>query len=169
MVGETSTLDCSVSASYSAEANIASDIALDVSALSDGEITLCVIGADASNNWQSERAVTEYTWVKDTVSPDVSFTGVPASTSALRSVELGIESTDNIDTIAVGVGSSSQNCKKATWGSFEVFTGTITADLSSQSTGEIRVCVRAQDVAGNVKTKKLADTTTWDFDADARF
>ena len=167
MVGETSTLDCSVSASYSAEANIASDIALDVSALSDGEITLCVIGADASNNWQSERAVTEYTWVKDTVSPDVSFTGVPASTSALRSVELGIESTDNIDTIAVGVGSSSQNCKKATWGSFEAFTGTITADLSSQSTGEIRVCVRAQDVAGNVKTKKLADTTTWDFDADA--
>jgi hypothetical protein len=63
---------CSVSAGYS-NADIASSTSIieNLGVYADGAMTLCVIGKDASGNFQPFANATTYTWVKDTTGPTI--------------------------------------------------------------------------------------------------
>ena len=166
--GETATTDCSDLASYSASKATSSKISMDVSALSDGELSLCVLAADVSANWQSERAATKYTWIKDTVAPSVNLLGAPSGVSALNPVALTIDSTDNIQSYSYAVGSDSKACKKLTvWSTFKDISVPLSVSLNGQAQGGVQVCIRAKDVAGNVQSKKFADSVSWTMDTIA--
>src|SRR5689334_7059616 len=63
-----STTDCTNYTGYNGPYLINQPIADDISALSDGNIVLCVLGSDGITTQPVEHA-TKATWTKDTVSP----------------------------------------------------------------------------------------------------
>ena len=83
-LGSSDSIDCAASTGYSVETAVATPIAEDISSLADGSITLCLIGRNNIGTWQSETSSTYYSWIKDTVGPNViiSATQDPGPTNA---------------------------------------------------------------------------------------
>ncbi len=69
-IGPSSTTDCSSISGYRAEAPVVQAISDDVQALSDGQVRLCVIGRNASGNWQDLAVATRFDWNLDRVVPE---------------------------------------------------------------------------------------------------
>src|SRR5690606_33465651 len=67
-VGEAGATDCSHATGYSGDTAVGDKITTDISSLSDGNITLCVVGGNGTD-WQAYADATEYTWEKDTTAP----------------------------------------------------------------------------------------------------
>src|SRR5690606_362847 len=67
-VEEAGSTDCSVSTGYSADVDAGTNITSDISALSDGNITLCVVGGNGTD-WQAFADASTVTWEKDTTAP----------------------------------------------------------------------------------------------------
>jgi large repetitive protein len=64
--------DCTDNSGYSASTPVGTVIsAEDLSGLSDGTMTLCLVGEDSAGNWQLFSAPTQITWVMDTTAPSV--------------------------------------------------------------------------------------------------
>ncbi|QDK37220.1 Calx-beta domain-containing protein [Bdellovibrio sp. NC01] len=78
-LGLTASTTCSSATGYSAETNASVNITDNISGLSDGSITLCVVGKDSAGNWQTYASATTKTWTKD--SPDIQFTVTTSSIS----------------------------------------------------------------------------------------
>jgi hypothetical protein len=65
--------NCADEAGYSAEALKATPITDDISLLSDGSLSICLLGKDANNIWMSPGSASKYTWFKDTTTPPSPF------------------------------------------------------------------------------------------------
>lgn len=65
-VGLTVSTDCAVGTGYSSDIAVSTLITHDISAVSDGDITLCVIGKDTAGNYQTLASATTETWTKNT-------------------------------------------------------------------------------------------------------
>lgn len=70
-VGETTLTTCSDNSGYSSDTAIAQNIQNNISGLSNGSITLCVIGKDSAGNYQPVASSTAASWTKDTVLPTI--------------------------------------------------------------------------------------------------
>lgn len=70
-VGETSSTTCADNSGYSSDTAIAQNIQSNISGLSNGSITLCVIGKDSAGNYQAIASSTSASWTKDTVLPTI--------------------------------------------------------------------------------------------------
>ncbi|MFZ4405139.1 MAG: phage head spike fiber domain-containing protein, partial [Pseudobdellovibrionaceae bacterium] len=67
-VGVSGSTDCTSATGYSASTAVATLITNDISAITDGStVKVCVVGADAAGNWQTEASSTSATWVKNSV------------------------------------------------------------------------------------------------------
>jgi hypothetical protein len=62
---------CSNAIGYSADITSSTSIIENLGVYADGSMTLCVIGKDASGNYQAYANATTYTWVKDTTAPTI--------------------------------------------------------------------------------------------------
>ena len=63
-VGVSASVDCTNSASYSAQTIVATKITDDILGLADGGIKLCIVGRDAAGNWQTYSSANATTWTK---------------------------------------------------------------------------------------------------------
>lgn len=132
--------------------------------LADGEHNLCVRGTDSANNTSTEECTT---LLVDSQAPTVSAVAVdPTKTGGGSSVNL----TATVDDSTSG-GSNIQSAEYSTngidWdpmsaqdGSFNTPTEVVTATLLSAATsGEVDVCVRGSDAAGNTSTESCTTLT----------
>jgi hypothetical protein len=63
-VGVSTSTDCANTTGYSGQTAVATKITSNISGLADGDVKLCVIGADDAGNWQTEASATSATWTK---------------------------------------------------------------------------------------------------------
>lgn len=70
-VGATSATVCTESAGYGSEVTIGSNITASLSGISDGGVTLCVLGKTSTGLWQDVRLATQSSWTKDTTVPSI--------------------------------------------------------------------------------------------------
>lgn len=66
-VGVAATTDCTELADYGTERNVDVSLKDSIAALPDGLVRLCVIGRDATNNWQEMPSAAQ--WIKDVTPP----------------------------------------------------------------------------------------------------
>jgi len=77
------TVDCTSATGYSADIAVATRIQNNITALADGGIRLCVIGKDASDNYQLVSSSTIANWTKDVVVTTI-YRSVGAASTALH-------------------------------------------------------------------------------------
>lgn len=91
--------DCGISTGYSGFVTVSTLITADISGLTDGTITLCVIGRDAGgSNTQAMSSATTATWTKDTTGPaaptGISLGGVTSNMGATPTIDWSGDATD---------------------------------------------------------------------------
>ena len=119
-VGSTATTDCSNSTGYSAAIAVSANITDNISGLSDGSITLCVIGQNSASTWQLFSDATTSTWTKDTIAPAVAITapngGADFTTNVASQTLSGTCGTDTtLLSVSGGHTFSDSNCADGTW------------------------------------------------------
>ena len=104
----------------------------------------------------------------DTVAPTLSFTGLPSSGSEsnLTTLDVGIAATDTTSYTYVIVSGTSADCTGTQSASItRSTTPKITNSISAMSDGDITICARATDAAGNVQSGY--SSLTWKKDTQA--
>lgn len=143
-------IDCTVSASYSAERTVATSITDSISALPDGSVKVCAIGRDLAGNWQSTASSTSVTWTKDTVV--TAFSGLAIAPGAVgNNAKPTISGSTEISAIVdlyKGLACTgtviANGTAHATTGAFSL---TPAADIGTD--GDYTFSVKATDLAGN--------------------
>jgi hypothetical protein len=154
--------DCSSSTGYSSSVAAGTNSTVDVSGISDGTVTLCVIAGDSAGNWMDVADASTSTWTKDTTAPSsVSFSGGPTGTSNSTSVTLSVPASGGITNYQYKA-ISGTDCSSSTGYSSSVAAGTpSTVSLASLADGTVTLCVIASDAYGNWMTAANASTSTW--------
>lgn len=157
---------CSNSADYSASQMVSTHIMDSVAALPDGVLELCVIGADAINNWQSYASATIATWTKDATAPTATISGAPSGVSASTTLNVTISGSGVTHYKYRIRGDLDAGCPTPTGYSAETPVATaITNSISAMPEGVIQLCVIGRDAAGNWQDFNSASTTMWTKDA----
>lgn len=148
---ESSDLECSEPAGYSAAVEIAVPITDSLASRAEGTLELCVVGSDSGGQWQSESSAARASWIRDVTPPvapqaltfpetyltipSLSFSYI-AGSDALSSVTHRVKACTNIQCSIGCVGEKTEN------GNF----ATITELLENQS---YFACAQSEDAAGN--------------------
>ena len=148
--------DCS-SGSYTAFTSISDTISLTTN--SDASYRLCLIGKDSAGNIQS--SPTQYTWVRDTIDPDISLSNLPNALDNLSNLNVGVSGT-GADFWQAFIVASSLDCTVASWSSSNSIASNIT--LSPGASGDKTLCVRTLDQAGNTSSTQ---SYSWTNEVDA--
>ncbi len=167
-VGVTATTDCSDSSGYSAAKSKTTAITDDLSALPEGSLTLCVIGGDSGNRWQSWSSASTATWTKDTLAPIAVLSSVPTGSSSTTSLNIAVSGT-GVATYRYKVGvSGSTDCSSMTGYSSAIAVGTaIQDDISALADGGMTICALGLDAASNLQAAASATSATWTKDTVA--
>ena len=153
---------CSNSTGYSAAIAVATHVTDSIAALADGALQVCVIGKDASGNWQLEGTATVASWTKDTAAPVASIADAPSGTNAASSLNVTIAGTDVTEYKYKLRESATTACSNSTGYSSAIAVATkITASLSGLSEGATELCVIGRDAAGNWQTESSATAVNW--------
>lgn len=143
---------CTIAAGYSADIPVANLITDSLTGYTDGSLTLCVIGKDASGTYQTLAQSTVYSWTKDTNNPTVAITS-PAPGSLVNlanhtAVSLSGTCSENGQSVVISdAGSASAVCFSGVW--------TVNVNVSSASDGSINLQANHSDLAGNLQTASV--------------
>lgn len=161
-LGPTVSTFCSLSTGYSSDLSSSSPIIENLGVYSDGQLTLCVIGKDASGNFQPYASASTHTWTKDTAPPTAILTGAPTGTNNTQNLNVTVGGTGVVSyQYKVGV-SGSTNCTLSTGYSSDVLINqNITTDITALSDGSITLCILGKDTAGNLQLAASSTTATW--------
>lgn len=148
----------------SGSANCASgtwSTSIDFSGRPDGSVAIIADHSDTEGNnaVQATRNLT-----KDTIAPTADITGAPSGTNNTVTMNITIGGADvvNYQYVIVPVATT---CALATFGT-DVAVGTkITENISAMLDGDIRLCVKGKDAAGNLQA--VATEATWTKDTTA--
>lgn len=163
-VGASTTTICTDPVGYSSSIAESVNITDTISGIADGNITLCVLGIDASNNVQSISSSTSLTWVKDTIAPVSALSGTPTSPSNATSLNIAVTGASYY---SYKLGAAA-DCANATGYSGAITIGTpITDSLTAFSDGSLTICVIGRDAAGNWQSYSSATSYTWTKDTTA--
>lgn len=167
-VGEDASIDCSVGAGYSSDVDEATNITDDISGLSDGDITLCVLGRDEAGNLQTVGSATSTTWTKDSAIPVAEISGEPTGTNNTTVLNVDVAGTD-IQNYMYKVGESgSTDCSvSGGYSSSTAASTNITDNISGLSDGLIKLCVVGQNSATTWQPYASATVATWTKDTTA--
>ena len=153
---------CSAVAGYSAQIAIASKITADISALADGAIELCVIGKDATGNWQTEATASTASWTKDASAPSATISGEPTGTnnSSVLNVTIGGAGVTHYKFKIREVADPA--CSNSTGYGAEIAVATgISSNISALSDGAIELCVIGRDSSSNWQATASATAVNW--------
>ena len=152
---------CAATSDYGSETAVGTRIASNISTLADGSVTICVIGRDATGNWQTEATAANATWTKDTTPPVVTLSGAPSGSSSVASLNVTVGG-NGVYLYKFKVGTeTTADCASATgYGSVTAAATPITASLSAIPAGSwAKLCVLGVDAAENWQT--TATATAW--------
>ena len=144
---------------YSTERTKTTKITDSITSLADGNIVLCVLGRDSTNNWQD--TATKATWTKDTQAPTASLTGAPTGTNDTTELDItvgGTGVTHYKHKVVTGT-----SCSTGNYGSKTTVATDITDDIAYIADGTLSICVIGMDAAGNEQsdpTKKTWNKNT---------
>jgi hypothetical protein len=161
-VGSLSSTDCASSTGYASEKNVGTAATLDLSAIADGEVIVCVIGANDKGRWQKLDKATTVGWTKDTTPPTATLAGYPTGADAATTITATVAGTD-VATYRYKIGPSSSTICTASAdysSSTPVATG-ISASILLYADGPITLCALGSDNSGNEQS--LADATEVDW------
>lgn len=161
-IGPSATTFCNLSADYSVDFSISSNLMENLSSYPEGPLTLCVVGKDSNGSQQLYSNATTYTWTKDTVAPTALLTGEPTGTSGTKNLVISV-SGSGVVSYQYKVGATgSTNCGLAAGYSTDtLISQNITNDISAISDGNITLCVLGKDNAGNLQSTASATSTSW--------
>lgn len=167
-LGPSASTFCNMSTGYSSDLSSSSPIIENLGVYSDGQLTLCVIGKDASGNFQPYASATTHTWTKDTVAPTAVLTGAPTGTNGTKNLNISVDGTAVVSyQYKVGV-TGSTDCTLSTGYSSDVLVNqNITTDITVLADGSITLCVLGKDSAGNLQAAASSTTATWTKDTVA--
>jgi len=154
---------------YSEESLVATHINL--SGLSEGSHTICVIGKNSADTWQAEENPTCYSWTIDTIKPTVSVTASSGPVEAgqvtitLNFLEQGVGLDTGISPVVTITGLNTVYTVEKTSFADTTWTGTFTLlDENEEKTAIISVA-GATDLAGNVMD---TDNSAGTFEVDTK-
>lgn len=156
--------DCSDSSSYSATQNESTNITDSLLALPDGTYTLCVVGADPAENWQTYASAATTTWTKDTTAPIAVLTSLPSNPSNLGTLAINIGGAD-VAYYQYKLGLT-VDCSNPTGYSSDIVETTNITDVLGAD-GTYTLCVLGKDIVGNLQDPSSATTYTWVKDTTA--
>lgn len=159
LFGPSSSTDCA--GSYGdTEIPVSTPITESLAALPDGEYKICILSIDSTGNIQS--TPTSYVWTKDTDAPDVAISGQPSGIANTTLLAVSVDP-DTADYYKYKVGpASSTDCSVAGGYIGPVLASMpITTDISGEADGTMKLCVIAQDTAGNWQSEADAEEVTW--------
>ncbi|MEY4615249.1 MAG: hypothetical protein RJB66_209 [Pseudomonadota bacterium] len=167
-VGASTNTDCSSADGYSAAINQNSKIAHDLSGLPDAVIRLCVVGGDASNNWQAYQGATEATWTKSQgdTSGVATLSNLPVDFTPINIIVGGT----GITHYRYKVGTSATtDCNLFTGYGAETAVGiAIEEDLSSFADGTVlKFCVLGSKGGNNSNYQLMANATNFTWTKDS--
>ena len=158
---------CSNSTGYSATTAVATHITDSIAALADGALQVCVIGKDASGNWQLEGTVQSHPGPKTPRLPSPAFRMLPAE-QIYDALDVTIAGTDVTEYKYKLRESATTACSNSTGYSSAIAVATkITDSLSGLSEGATELCVIGRDAAGNWQTEASATAVSWTKDTSA--
>lgn len=167
-IGASGSTDCSSSSGYSSDTAVGTPITHDISGLAEGTLRLCVVGKDAVGNEQAHSSSTSTTWIKDTLAPTATLSGVPTDPSNTTLLNINVSGA-GVSDYRYKIGEAgSTDCTSASGYGPEVAEGlNITDDISGLSEGSVKVCVIGRDIAGNFQDLSSATQATWTKDTQA--
>ena len=163
-VGLTSSTNCSSSSGYSSETAVATQITSSVASLADGSLTLCLVGRDATGNWQADASATSASWTKSIpTGPVATISGQPTGTSAITDLYVTVGGTGITHyKYKVGATSSTSCSSSSGYGSQTVVSTPIVSKLSSATIGiNLTLCVIGTD-GSTWQPQSSATTASWD-------
>jgi alpha-tubulin suppressor-like RCC1 family protein len=165
-IGESGTTSCGDNLNFSNVVPVSSLINEDISALGNGGITLCLVGADAALNWQPFNMATKISWAKGLFSapePFAILNGLPSSTDSQTTLAItvgGLSVTHY--QYKIGLRSLTE-CSDPNGYSIEFVASTnIQDDISSFSNGSnLKICVIGGESGGAYQSYAHATTYSW--------
>ncbi len=165
-VGLTASTTCSDSTSYIGPTALgtAPHITDNISGTGDGPMTLCVVGGDASSNWQTYAAATVATWTKKATRPTATLATSAPNKFNTSSISFTLTYSDPVSVVAlsdISVGNGTPSNLTGSGANY-AFTVTPTAE------GNVTIDVPqngAVDVAGNNNTAATGFVRIYDITA----
>lgn len=143
-----SSIDCSVTSSYSAAMDISSSIALTLG-LGEGSYKLCVLGKNSAGTWQSSSSATTFSWVLDQTAPTLSMTS-PAANIYTNASSISVAGNCSENTLAVtfkAVDSASTQVTAS--GTCVAGAASSNLNISTLLEGTLTLSMSQTDAAGN--------------------
>lgn len=132
---------------------------MDLQSLSDGALTLVADLSDAAGN---AATAVNVSLIKDISVPTATLTGVPATPSAVTTLNVTVGGSGVTHYMHKVGGASSTDCSQSSGYSSDTVIAThITNSISAVADGAVKICVVGRGVAGNYQTYATATTNTW--------
>jgi hypothetical protein len=152
--------DCSLDSGYSGEYLASKTLDLDVSALVDGEIKLCVIGGTLKGYWQELNEATTATWIKDTQAFTATLSGVPSGLSDNVVLDISVAGEGVVFyKYKLGVATTTDCSVMSGYSSQRMVSQKIIDDIASLADRKLRLCVIGGSSLGN--WQQVATSAEW--------
>lgn len=159
---------CSDTTGYSEKVRINDSSVVDISKLSDGKYTICVLGRDEENFWQNALTATRSSFVKDTRAEKPSLGAAPGGTNNVTNVDITVNSSDLVTYRYKLAAGKATICSSADGYSDDTPIGTsIKTSIADITDGDVTVCVIGTDSVGNKIAPTNAASASWIKDTDA--
>ncbi len=161
-IGEKKSTNCSLATGYSQTYSVTQKIQDNISALSDGDILLCVVGQTLSGNYQAYENATQAEWTKTTTAPNAIINDHPTGQSNADSLSITISGQD-VTHYKFKLGMSTNiNCSLSSGYTHEKpIAEKITTSISFYGQGEVKLCVIGRNTYGNYQLMDSATQVTW--------
>jgi hypothetical protein len=152
--------DCNLESGYSNEYLASKTLDLDVSALDDGEIKLCVIGGTLKGYWQELNEATTATWTKDTQAFTATLSGVPSGLSDNVVLDISVAGEGVVFyKYKLGVATTTDCSVMSGYSSQRMVSQKIIDDIASLADRKLRLCVIGGSSLGN--WQQVATSAEW--------
>lgn len=159
---------CSQLSGYSSETAVSTSITAGLSSMADGAIQLCVLGRDASGNWQSETVATTADWIKDTLPSMAALSGAPSGSSSALALNVTVGGSDIAQYKFKIRENADLPCSNSSgYGAATAIATPITQSISSLADGSLQLCVIGQDTSGTWQLEGTATIASWTKDTSA--
>ncbi len=162
-INVSSSIDCSNSSNYSPERSVATNISDSIGNLTNGPITLCIVGKNLDGNFDSFSLAKSYSWIKNTQPPPLAIlSGQPVGSSIAPNLSISVSGTGVIAYRYKIGAAASTDCSDSTG----YFAESSNSQLINQSTatlpdGPIRLCVVGKNSDNVYQTFSGATIANW--------
>jgi hypothetical protein len=161
-------IDCNDYSDYSEDVDPHTTIEEDVTALSTNSRTanskVCAIGINVYNGQRTLSLPVSATWRTNNTRPIATATNVPTGTNTTTTLNITINTTNSdiaYYKYKIGLSTTLDCTTSSGYSSYRAASIKITNNISTLSDAEIKLCVMAKDIDGNVQNLAQATTFTW--------